>query len=212
QGIVQRRVQQLLLDLLPLGDRVGDRRGSDDPTVRVEDRRYGQRHLYLRAVLAHPGRLLALDPLSAPQALEDPTDLIDAVWGSEQRDRLPDHLLGGVPVQARRGRIPAGDYPVQRLADHGVVRGLHHRLELCQGQVRQFALRDVARERARVDELPALQPRARTDETVANRAVAAAQAGLDVLQSLPGPQTAQRVRRDLRIDVKCGDVLPHVLL
>src|SRR5439155_26145389 len=175
QRVVQRRVQQLLLDTLALGDIVGDRRGADDLAVRVEDRRDGERDLDVRAVLAHPGRLFALAALAAPHALEDAADLVDAVWGSEQGDRLPDHLLGGVPVQAGRGRVPAGDDPVYRLADDGVVRGLHHRLELRQGQLGHFALRDVAREAARMDELTAVKPRARTDETVTDRAVAAAQ-------------------------------------
>src|SRR5207302_2123927 len=75
-----------------------------------------------------------------------------------------------------------------------------------------FALRDVAREAARMDDLTAVKPRARTDETVTDRAVAAAQARLDVWQGLAGPQAPQGVRRDLRIDVERGDVLPHVLL
>src|SRR5437588_4650815 len=209
QRVVQRRVQQLLLDTLALRDIVGNRRGADDLAVRVEDRRDGERDLDVRAVLAHPGRLFAL---AALHALEDAAYLVDAVWGSEQGDRLPDHLLGGVPVQAGRGRVPAGDDPVYRLADDGVLGGLHHRLELRQGQLGHFALRDVAREAARMDELTAVKPRARTDETVTDRAVAAAQARLDVWQGLAGPQAPQGVRRDLRIDVERGDVLPHVLL
>src|SRR5436190_11332061 len=63
-----------------------------------------------------------------------------------------------------------------------------------------------------MDELTAVKPRARTDETVTDRAVAAAQADLLVAQGLPGPQAAQQVRRRLRIDVERGHVLPHVLL
>src|SRR2546430_14640822 len=71
---------------------------------------------------------------------------------------------------------------------------------------------DTAREAARMDELPAVKPRARSDETVTDRAVAAAQARLDVWNGLPRPQAPQGVRRDLRLDVERGDVLPHVLL
>src|SRR2546430_17687759 len=71
---------------------------------------------------------------------------------------------------------------------------------------------DTAREQARMHELPAVKPRARSDETVTDRAVAAAQARLDVWNGLPRPQAPQGVRRDLRIDVERGDVLPHVLL
>src|SRR2546423_1000029 len=84
------------------------------------------------------------DALPAPEALEDAAKLFDAIW-SEQADRLPDRLLGGVPVQTRRGGVPAGDDPVHRLSDDGVVGGLHHRLELGQGMLLELALRDVAR-------------------------------------------------------------------
>src|SRR6202051_3746032 len=61
----------LLFGPLARGDVAGDLRGADDSTVRVLDRRDAQRNRKPAAVLALTDRLIVIEALAAPDALED---------------------------------------------------------------------------------------------------------------------------------------------
>ena len=61
---------------------------------------------------------------------------------AQHRDVLADDLVGRVAVHLLRGRVPAGDDPVERLRVDGVVGRVHDRRE----ERRRRALGDVARD------------------------------------------------------------------
>src|SRR5204863_288413 len=189
-----------------------DRRGADRAALGVEDGRDGNRHFYGRAVLAHPCRVVVLDVLPAPQALEHPGELVDAVRGSEHGDRLPDHFVGGISVELRRRRVPAGDDSLQCLADDGVVGRLHHRLELRQRLFGLDTVRDVPRDTPGMNELLIFEQRVRAQEAMADRAVAVAHPDLDVAERLPARQAPRAVNRDLRIDAELRDIPAQVFI
>jgi hypothetical protein len=79
----------LLLRPSALGDVAGDLRGADDPPLAVPERRYRERDLDQRAVLAAADGLVVLDALAAPDALEDPGLLVGMIGGISIRTDLP---------------------------------------------------------------------------------------------------------------------------
>src|SRR5262249_8807305 len=114
---------------LPLGDVAADLRRPDDRTVRVRDRRDGERHVAQRAVLPATDRLEVIDALGPPEAGEDLALLVQAIRRDDEIDPLPDRFGGRIAEDALRARVPARDDAVERLADDGVVRGLDDRRE-----------------------------------------------------------------------------------
>ena len=65
------------------------------------------------------------DVLFPPDRLENAVQLLGELGRDQDRDRLSDDLLGGVAVDALGPSVPGKNDPVQRLADDGVLRGLH---------------------------------------------------------------------------------------
>jgi hypothetical protein len=109
-----------------------------------------------------------LNALAATQAFEYTGQLLTVVQRDDDRDRLPDRLLGRVSVEARCGRIPRRDHPIQGLADDRVVSRFHHGLEVRDRLLGSLTLRDVARDTASAHELLALKQRVRADQHLAD--------------------------------------------
>src|SRR5713101_6437809 len=63
-----------------------------------------------------------IDALPATEALEDRGKVVGTVGRDQDRDRLSDDLVGGVPVQALRAGVPADDRSIEGLADDGIIR------------------------------------------------------------------------------------------
>jgi hypothetical protein len=103
------------------GDIANDLRRADDHARRTQDRRDGQRHRDLAAILVHPHRLVMADPHTAGQALEDHRRLVHPVRWVQQRDRPSDHFRASIAEDSLGRVVPARDNAIQRLADDRVV-------------------------------------------------------------------------------------------
>ena len=109
---------------LLLGNVPRDLRGPDDVAVGIADRGDGQRDIDDAAVFRASLRLVMVHPFAAADSLEDPPHVLNAFRRHQQRDVLPDDLLGRVAEDSLGPTIPAGDDPFERLADDGIVRRL----------------------------------------------------------------------------------------
>ena len=114
---------------VPGGDVAGDHRGADDAPAGGVDRRDGEREHQHPPVLGHPLGLVVLEALAGQHPGEDPPLLPRPVPRDQDRDRLPDRLGRRVPVDPLGGRVPAGDDPLDVLAQDRVVGGFDDRGE-----------------------------------------------------------------------------------
>ena len=122
QGIAQR-----LFGAFAISDVAKDRRDSRDIALGVLDRRDGQRDIDFAAILGHARRFVMIDALARRDPRRDAGLLVDPTGRNHARDRLSDHLLGAKAEQARRPGVPAGDDPVETLAENCVGRGCDNR-------------------------------------------------------------------------------------
>ena len=97
---------------------------SDELAGRIADGRHGERDGDRPAVLPDANRLVVLHATAGPDLLEDLVHLRRAFGVDQHRDRLPDDLVGRVPVDQLGGTVPARDDSVERLPDDGVVGGI----------------------------------------------------------------------------------------
>ena len=128
-------------EFLPLGpgplavaDVPRDLGRADDEARLVPDGRHRERDRDTLAVPADPFGLHVLDRTAGPQAGDDLLLLGDPVRRDDEGDVAADRLSGRVAEQPLRGRVPALHDSVQRLADDGVVRGLHDRRQQARRQ------------------------------------------------------------------------------
>src|ERR1044072_4669041 len=121
---------------------------ADDPSVGTVDRRYGQRNVAPRAILAHAHGLVVFDAFAGAQTSEDARLLIEVVRRNDDRDRLTDCFFGGEAKDAFCPRVPTRDDAFERLADDGVVSGLDQR---CQPILREFRSFEVSSIHRRTD-------------------------------------------------------------
>ncbi len=112
-----------LLGALAVRDVACDLGGADDLAFHVADRRNGQRDVHIAAVLALAHRLVVVDAVAAPDALQDAGLLVQPLRRDQDDDGPADDLLRPVPEQPLCARVPAGDHAVQVLADDRVVGG-----------------------------------------------------------------------------------------
>ena len=135
--------RDLPLDPLLVRDVAGRLGGADDPAERVAHRRHGERDLDERAVLAAAHGLEVVHRLSATDAPQDVGLLAMSIGRDDQQDGLADRLGRGIAEQSLGPAIPGGDDPVQRLADDGVVGGVHDRRQAAARLFRAEAVADV---------------------------------------------------------------------
>ena len=147
-GLLLRGEQALAIGLGPLalGDVLPDRRDADDFPRRVADGRVGERHVDEAVVLAPADRLELADPILRDDLPQDVEGLGTALLGHERRERLTEHLLGGVAEHPLRARVPARVAEIQRGARDRVARGLDDSGQPRSGLLRQLALGDVDEE------------------------------------------------------------------
>src|SRR5690606_8132804 len=116
--------------------------GADDPPPLVAKGRNGEGNREAAAIPRHAQGLVVSDPLATAEPRQDRGNVVFLFRRDENRNGLADRLLGRVPVHPLRTSIPAGDDPVQVLAQDGVVRRLDDR--------RQEPTRDAALSRRRL--------------------------------------------------------------
>src|SRR5262249_55572608 len=110
-----------------LRDVTGDLRGADDPSPRILDRRNTEGDIQERSILAHADGLVVLDPFAAADALENLPLLVPAVGRNDERDRLTDHLAGGIAKETLRAGVPGRHDAIEILARDGIRRRLDDR-------------------------------------------------------------------------------------
>src|SRR5579862_657974 len=164
-----------------------------------------------------------LDALATRELRENAVLLVAQLGGDDRRNRLVDHLLGGVAEKARRTGIPRRDASLERLADDRVIgriddclaERLHAiRALLCfaQSLLGLQLTRDVTREAARANEGAVVEAHVRRDLHVANRTILAAHSRGRVAQRLAGTQSFQNGRRAVGIQVGLADLMPDVFI
>ncbi len=94
-------------------------------------------------LLVDPNRLVAFDPLSSPEPLHHPRQLVGLIGWDKDGDGPADDLLGGVAVEPLGPAVPTGDEAVQVLAVDGVLGRLDDHRQLASGRFRLPPLRDV---------------------------------------------------------------------
>ena len=94
--------------------------------ARVFDRGDGQGDVDANAVFADALRLVGVDPLAAPDAVEDLLLLAFAVVGDQEGDVSSDRLRLRVAVEAHRTGVPGGDDSVEVLAQDRIVGAFDH--------------------------------------------------------------------------------------
>src|SRR3972149_9968297 len=76
--------------------------------------------------MPHSHGFKMINTLSPSDLVENLRHLVGMVWRDQNRDWLPDQLLGRVAIDPLRARIPAYDRAIQALADDRIIRGLHN--------------------------------------------------------------------------------------
>src|SRR5712691_5303593 len=112
----------LRFDLVPFADVSRDRRGADDRALAAVYGRDRDGNVNRLSVLPTPHRLELLDPLTDLDSFQDLGNLVDVVRRSEHGDVAPEHLEGGISVNALGAAIPAQDRAHEILRDDGVGR------------------------------------------------------------------------------------------
>src|SRR4029079_10867230 len=87
--------------------------------------RHGQRNVDRRAVLALPNGFEVLDREAGANASHDFGLSVEAVLGNDDRDRLADDFVGGIPENPLGAAVPGLDDAVEILTDDRVVRRGH---------------------------------------------------------------------------------------
>src|SRR5690348_5644482 len=84
-------------------------------------------------ILAAAHRLEMVDALAATETAEDHVLLVQAVRRVDEGDRVSGRFGGGIAEDCFRAAVPAGDNPVEVLADDGVIGGFDDRREIGAG-------------------------------------------------------------------------------
>lgn len=108
----------------PVGSVPRDFRRADDPAFSVPDGRHGQRNIKQTSILALANRFIVVDPLAAPDPLENCRFLAPAFRGDQDGDWLADHLFSQIAEQALRAAIPGRDVAFEILAQDRIIGGL----------------------------------------------------------------------------------------
>ena len=132
-----------------LGDVAGDGGDADHRAIDGADRRHVERDLDERSVLAAAHRLQPQIVVGAG-GRDDAGDLVAALGGHDEGERLADRLLGGIAVELLRGAIPGQDGAVERQALDGVARGGDERRQMGVRHLGALALVDVEHDAERV--------------------------------------------------------------
>jgi hypothetical protein len=112
---------------LALGDVADNLHGPDDSAISISDGRKRQRYLDQASVLASANGFVVIDTLAALDTLQDERLLVLAFGRNQNRDRLADDLVGGIPEKPLSSPVPSGDNSVKILACDGVLGRLDDR-------------------------------------------------------------------------------------
>ncbi len=116
----RRQPKRRLLRPPPLTDVMGNLRRSDNPPRVIPHRGDRQRHLDQLAILLDAPRLILMKALARLDLLQDLGLFpMQALW-NQPKDRLPHHLLRGIPEHPARRLIPTRNGPRRIFADNSV--------------------------------------------------------------------------------------------
>src|SRR5579859_1200074 len=128
---------------LARGHVVGDFRYADDRAVLVMHWRHSERNINQPPILTAPDGFVVLDPLAAPDPLQDLRLFALPVIGNDHGDGFADYFFGQISKQTFGARIPADDDAAQIHADDRVVGGFHDAGELPAGLLAAALLGNV---------------------------------------------------------------------
>ena len=94
----------------------------------------------------HAHRFKVLDAFAAFDLLKDFVEFLWVLRREQHGQRSPDRLVGAIPVQAFRRRIPAGNHPAQVARANRIVTTVDDRLEKTEPGLQSLALLDVAQD------------------------------------------------------------------
>src|SRR5690242_1212897 len=116
--------RQLALVLLGFRNIPGNRGSPDNHTITVPDRRDGQRHIDLTAILSHTYRLEMIDALAASKLCQDLILFMQPFRGKKNGLGLTDDLLRRVAKYTLGAFVPRSNDGLKRLADDRVIGGI----------------------------------------------------------------------------------------
>src|SRR5262245_17696097 len=119
--LLRGNLNNLALQMHPLGDIAGDRRGADHVALCIFDWRDTQRDLDALAVLANPRRFEMLDRNALANAIELLKGLLVPFGRAKHSYFSANCFCRSVAIQPLCAGVPTHDYAVERLAENGVV-------------------------------------------------------------------------------------------
>src|SRR6185295_18056898 len=97
--------QYFALQQLFVGNVAADGRSADDDSPRVLDRRNHQRHIDPAAILANAIGLEVVNVIATLHSVQMLVHLVNALWGTEHRDRFSDDFFSRVAVNPPRAGV-----------------------------------------------------------------------------------------------------------
>src|SRR5258706_275678 len=149
-GLARENIDLRLAPLV-LGNVTDNLRGADDLSLRIFDRRDGQRDVYQTPVLTLADGFVMFDALAPSKALDDRFLFFLLFWRDQNPDVFPDNLFGLVSKESLGCSVPAGDSAVEVLADNCVVGRLNDGCKALQQYMAIFL-------RGRLDQLVEAKP------------------------------------------------------
>gem|GEM_PF-7090823 len=178
---------------LPVADVAHDHRDFDDLGGVVADRRHCQRYVEQASVLRHSHGLEVAHRLAPQDGRQQLLHLFGAIIREQPVERPAEHLLGRVPEQGLRGRVPGCHAAVPRSGDDRVCRVLDDRRQPGLKLVRAVAIGDVVDEGV---ETPAGAVAARRIvSSTGNSCPLRCRAVISIRLSINGPEPISRKRR-----------------
>src|SRR5260370_981768 len=138
-----RENRDLRLAPLVLGNVTDNLRGADDLSLRIFDRRDGQRDVYQTPVLTLADGFVMFDALAAPNALDDRFLFVLVFWRDQNLDVLANYLFGHVAKDSLGRAVPGDDSAIEVLADNCVVGRLNDGCEALRSNLSTLSLRHI---------------------------------------------------------------------
>src|SRR5260370_491485 len=141
-GLARENIDLRLAPLV-LGNVTDNLRGADDLSLRIFDRRDGQRDVYQTPVLTLADGFVMFDALAPSNAFNNHRLFVLPFWRDQYPHGFADNLLGLVSEESLGCAVPAGDSAVEVLADNCVVGRLNDGCKALRSNLSTLSLRDI---------------------------------------------------------------------
>src|SRR5262245_23828074 len=117
--------------------------GANDHTCGIAQRRNRERNVNQGSILATPDGFVVAHVFAAPNALQDRSCLVLAIWRKQNQARLADNFFGPIAKHPFRALVPTLDNAVEVLTYDCVIGGFDNRDEPLSTILGILALSDV---------------------------------------------------------------------